>query len=116
MRYMLLLHTREAEMRQRTPEWIEEAASYLARFEDRLASNSELEWTEVLGDEDAAVVIGPGAETRPGWYNENGRALSRVWAVRVESVERVTELAGELAGELDTWIEVRECMPSSQRP
>lgn len=116
MRYMLLLHTRESEMRQRTPEWIEEAATFLARFEDRLASTSELEWAEVLGDEDAAVIVGPGGVARPGWYNESGTALSRVWAVRVESSERVTELAGELAGELDTWIEVRECMPSAQRP
>lgn len=116
MRYMLLLHTRESEMRQRTPEWIEEAAAFLARFEDRLASASELEWSEVLGDEDAAVVVGPGGVTNPGWYNESGKALSRVWAVRVADPERVRELAGELAGELDTWIEVRECMPSAQRP
>lgn len=116
MRYMLLLHWKEADLHVRSPEWAEEAVAFLARFDDELATNSELEWTEVLASEVNAIHVGPGEVSRPGWYNSSGKPLSRVWVVRVESSERVVELAGQLAGELDTWIEVRECLPSAQRP
>lgn len=116
LRYMLLLHWKEADLHARSPEWAEEAVAFLARFDDELATNSELEWTEVLASEVNAIHVGPGEVSRPGWYNSSGKPLSRVWVVRVESSERVVELAGQLAGELDTWIEVRECLPSAQRP
>lgn len=116
MRYMLLLHGREAERLQRSPEWREEAAAFIARFDDELATSSELEWTEVLDADPQAVIVGPGEAPRPGWCNADGKPLTRIWVVRVETAERAAELAGMLAGELDTWIEVRECLPSAQRP
>lgn len=116
MRYMLLLHIREREIQTRAPEWVEEVVSFLAQFDDELASQSELEWTETLGDEKLAEVVGPGEERRPGWFNDAGSPIGRLWVVRVESPDRVRELAAWLAGELDTWIEVRECLPSAQRP
>ncbi|MFV0433821.1 MAG: hypothetical protein ACK5LO_07575 [Leucobacter sp.] len=116
MRYMLLQHGLESELQQRSPEWIEETVGFLARFEDELLSRSELEWTETLDWDSHAEVVGPGGERRAGWYNEAGKPMRRVWAVRVASIERAREIAGLLAGELDTWIEIRECLAGSQRP
>ncbi|WP_233615154.1 hypothetical protein [Leucobacter chromiisoli] len=116
MRYMLLLHGRESEVWGRTPEWVEEATAFLARFDDELASRSELEWTEVLDSDAHASLVGPGQETRPGWFNAQGDPLARLWVVRVADAARAAELASQIAGELDTWVEVRECLPSAQRP
>ncbi|WP_024356196.1 hypothetical protein [Leucobacter chironomi] len=116
MRFMLLLHRRESELLQRTPEWIEEVVGFLARFEDELLTRSELEWTETLDSDTRAAVIGPGGEHRDGWYNEAGKPLRRLWVVRVADRARAEELAAQLAGELDTWVEVRECLPGAQRP
>ena len=119
MRYLLFWHAREEEIRERTPEWQEEVVSFLAVFEDELAQSSELEWVEVLAPEQHALLIGPGgesSETRQGVYNFRGKPLARLWAVRVKSPERVAEIANNLAGELDTWIEIRECLPGNQRP
>ncbi|WP_416445115.1 hypothetical protein AB3K78_00215 [Leucobacter sp. HNU] len=116
MRYLLLWHTDETELRERSPEWHEEIAAYLTRFEDELASTSELEWTEVLGPEGQALMVGPGPVVRDRDPGIEGRPLGRVWAVRAETRDRIVELASELAGELDAWIEVRETRPGSQRP
>ncbi|MDJ1372090.1 YciI family protein [Gulosibacter molinativorax] len=116
MRYLMSWHVREAELVDRSPEWREEATAFLAEFEDRLFSNSELDWVEVLDTEKQAVVIGPGGESREGFYNSEGKPSARLWAVRVPSRERAVELAAELAGKLDTWIELREIMPGAQRP
>ena len=116
MRYMLMVHRLDADALERSTEWIEETVGFLARFEDRLATTSELEWSEVLGSDAHAELIGPDGAASPGWFNTSGKPLRRMWAVRVSSHERAIELAEELAGELDTWVEVRECMPTSQRP
>lgn len=116
MRYMLMAHGLESALIERGPVWIEEIVGFFARFEDALASSSELEWTEALDSDELAEVVGPGDERRAGWYNEAGKPLRRLWVVRVDSHERARELAGELAGELDTWVEVRRCLPGSQRP
>lgn len=119
MRYLLFWHARDEELRERSPEWLEEVASFLALFEDDLAQSSELEWAEALAPEHHALLVGPGgesSETRKGAYNVEGKPLTRLWAVKVDERNRVMEIANRLAGELDTWIEVRECLPSSQRP
>lgn len=116
MRYLLLWHTDENELRERSPEWHEEIAAFLTRFEDELASTSELEWTEVLAPEAQAVMVGPGPVARDRDPAVEGKPLGRVWAVRAETRDRVVELASELAGELDAWIEVRAALPGSQRP
>ena len=116
MRYLLSWHIHESELHGRSPEWREEVAASLAVFEDELATSSELEWIEVLGPESQAVVVGPGAVVRDGVYNSDGKPAARIWAVRVTSKDRAVELAAKLAGELDTWVEVRECMPGAQRP
>lgn len=116
MRYLLSWHIRESELLARSPEWREEIAAFLAEFEDALLAESELDWVEVLDPESQAVVVGPGGETRDGFYNEGGKPSARVWAVRVRNRERALEIAARLAGQLDTWIEVRECMPGAQRP
>lgn len=116
MRYMLLLHFSESDLDERTPEWVEEAVGFLSRFEDELAVRSELEWAEVLASEAHAELVGPGGERRLGRFNAEGAPLGRLWVVRVDDEARVRELAGLLAGELDAWIEVRECLPGSQRP
>ncbi len=116
MRYMLLAHGTNAAFIARGPAWVEEVVGFLARFEDDLAATSELEWTEVLDDDELAEVVGPGGESRAGWYNEAGKPLRRVWAVKVDTHARARELAGLLAGELDTWVEVRRCLPGAQRP
>lgn len=116
MRFMLMLHRRESELLAKPPEWIEEVVRFAATLEDELLSRSELEWTEVLDSDDRAVVVGPDGDRRDGWYNEAGKPLRRVWVVRVADRARAEEIAALLAGELDTWIEVRECMPGAQRP
>lgn len=116
MRYLLLWHTGETELRERSPEWHEEIAAYLTRFEDELASTSELEWTEVLAPESQATVIGPGPAVRERDPQTDGAPLARAWAVRVDSRDRAVDLASELAGELDAWVEVRETLPGAQRP
>lgn len=116
MRYLLSWHIHESEMHARPPEWREEVAAFLTKFEDNLFGNSELDWVEVLAPGRQAVLVGPGPVTRDGFYNEGGKPSSRLWAIRVASRERATEIAAELAGELDTWIEVRELRPGAQRP
>lgn len=116
MRYLLFWHVHDAELRSRTPEWQEEITGFLSVFENELAERSELEWVEVLAPDTQAVVIGPDLVQSSGPYNVNGKPVARIWSVRVPSVQRVTEIAERLAGELDTWIEVRECLEGSQRP
>ncbi|RGE20774.1 YciI family protein [Leucobacter sp. wl10] len=115
MRYMLLLHGREAEFQRRTPDRREAAVAFLARFEDELAVGSELEWTEVLDDEEHAVLVGPGG-TGEGWFNSEGSPLQRAWVVRVQDRERALELAARLARGVDSPVEVRKCLPGAQRP
>ncbi|GAA2027532.1 hypothetical protein GCM10009720_04070 [Yaniella flava] len=116
MRYLLSWHIREDEMRQRSPAWREEIMAFLAQFEDELFVHSELDWVEVLDPESHAIVVGPDAEIRNGFYNESGKPSARVWAIRVENRERAVEIAAKFAGQLDTWIEVRESLPGAQRP
>ncbi len=116
MRYLLSWHIREAELLSRSPEWREGVAAFLAEYEDELLANSELDWVEVLDPESHAVVVGPGAQVREGVYNQEGKPSARVWAVRVASRERALEIAARFAGQLDTWIEVRESLPGAQRP
>lgn len=116
MRYMLSWHIREAEQQARSPAWREETAAFLAQFEDELFVNSELDWVEVLGPESQAIVVGPGQEIRPGFYNQGGKPSVRVWAIRVADQQRAVEIAAKFAGQLDTWIEVRESLPGAQRP
>lgn len=116
MRYLLSWHIHESELLERSPVWREEVVAFLAEFEDALFATSELDWVEVLGPESQAVVVGPGAAVRDGFYNKGGKPSARVWVVRVVDKERAVALAAKLAGELDTWIEVRECMPGAQRP
>ncbi|MBL3688147.1 hypothetical protein D3248_14465 [Leucobacter zeae] len=116
MRFMLMLHGTDAEYRSKPPEWVEEVVGFLTSFEDGLATRSELEWTEVLGPDARAEVVGPGGATREGWYDEQGEPLRRIWVIRVPDRERAVELAELLAGELDAWVEVRECLPGAQRP
>lgn len=116
MRYLLVWHAHEDELRARTPEWHEEVMEFLAGFDGRLAASSELEWSEVLAEESQAVVVGPDRVVSDGYYNVSGKPASRLWSVRVATHARAVELASELAGELDTWIEVRECLEGAQRP
>jgi len=116
MRYLLSWHIRESELRGRSPAWREEVVAFLAKFEDELFTSSELDWVEVLDPESRAIVVGPGAEVRQGFYNEGGKPSARIWGIRVASRDRAVEIAAILAGQLDTWIEVRECLPGAQRP
>lgn len=116
MRYLLFWHTREAELQERTPEWHEEAGAFLARYEDELNSKSELDWVEVLAPESQAAVVGPGGELHPGNYNAEAKPAVRVWSLRVDSKDRAEEIAAQFAGELDTWIEVREIFEGAHRP
>lgn len=116
MRYMLMVHGLGATVIERGAEWIEEVVGFYAQFEDELASSSELEWTEALDSDEHAEVVGPGEARRPGWYNKAAKPLRRLWVVKVDTHERARELAAQLAGELDTWVEVRRCLPGSQRP
>lgn len=116
MRFVLLVHGRESERLAKPPEWAEEVSAFLAQFEDELIVGSEHDWSEVLGPEAQAVVVGPGGERRNEHYNADGKPLHRMWAVRVENKDRALALAAQLAGELDTWVEVRECFTSAQRP
>ncbi|MFT4233135.1 MAG: hypothetical protein QM606_10230 [Leucobacter sp.] len=116
MRYMLLLHGRVAELHDRPADRLEEVLGFLVRFEDELAISSELEWTEVLDAEDQAEVVGPDREVRKGWANAGAAPLMRAWVVRVRDQARAWELAGALAEALEMPVEVRECLPGSQRP
>lgn len=115
MRYLLLVYSRESERLAKSPEWSEEVMAFFTEFENGLVMNGEFDWGEVLGPEDQAVVVGPGAERRHEHYNAEGKPLHRIWAVKATK-ERALELAARIAGELDTWVEVRECFVSAQRP
>jgi len=115
MRYILSWHIHEAELHARSPAWREEAAAFLARVEDELFVSSELDWVEVL-DPESHAIVGPGGEIRQGFYNQHGKPSARVWAIRVASRERAVEIAATFAGQLDTWIEVRESLLGNQRP
>lgn len=116
MRYMLLLHSREEDVHTASPDSVEDATAFLARFEDELVSRSELDWSEVLGSEVHAEVIDPGGRVRSGWCNPDGLPLARLWAIRVADPERARELAAQLAAATNYAVELRECMPTAQRP
>lgn len=116
MRYFLSWHLKETEQRQRSPAWREETTAFLARFEDELFATAELDWVEVLNPESQAIVVGPDQEIRNGFYNAGGKPSVRVWVIRVTNRDRAVEIAAKFAGQLDTWIEVRECLEGAQRP
>lgn len=119
MRYLLLHHETEAELAARPAEEIESAVAFAARFEDELASRSELEWGEVLGSDESAIVVSPGGTVEPasGVPGSAGAPLlRRVWAIRVDDEARARELAADLADGIAARIEVRECLAGSQRP
>lgn len=119
MRYLLLHHETEADLAARSPDEVESAVAFAARFEDELASRSELEWGEVLGSDESAVVVSPGGTIDPASSaSGSGSAplLRRVWAIRVEDEARARELAADLADGIAARIEVRECLSGSQRP
>ena len=80
------------------------------------ASTSELDWRETYAPESRSIVVGPGSEARDGHYNEDAKPVHRVWAIRVDTLERAEQIAARLAGELDTWIEVREVLEEAHRP
>ncbi|MFC5337558.1 hypothetical protein [Leucobacter denitrificans] len=116
MRYLLFWHIHDEELRAKTPEWQEEITEFLAVFENELSQRSELEWVEVLAPDTQAVVVGPDLVLSDGPYNVNGKPVARIWSIRAASKERVVQIAERFAGELDTWIEVRECLEGAQRP
>lgn len=116
MRYLLFWHIHEHEMRARSETWHEEVAEFLSRFEDELGAQSELDWSQVLAPESQAEVVGPGNRRESGVYNEHGKPVVRLWMIRVDDPTRASEIAGRLAGELDTWIEVREVYEGAHRP
>lgn len=116
MRFHLFWHIREEELAERSPEWHEEVAAFLVQFSGELEQHSELDWSEVYARESRSSVVGPGGTTRIGHYNEEGKPVRRSWGIRVENLERAQEIAAALAGELDTWIEVREVLEGAQRP
>ena len=116
MRFLLLHHESELEAADRPAEAIESALAFLTRFEDELATRSELEWSEVLGPDSGAEFFIPGGQVEAGPGEGGGQLLRRVWAVRVASEARARELAGELADGIAARIELRECLPGSQRP
>ncbi|XPP27238.1 MAG: hypothetical protein ACNYNX_03380 [Leucobacter sp.] len=116
MRYMLLLHGREEEVHAAPPERVEEITAFLARFEDELMSGSELDWTEVLASEVNALVVGPDGAARETWLNAEGLPLERVWVVRVADPDRAGAIAASLAAGVGAPVELRECLPSAQRP
>ncbi|MBK0421866.1 hypothetical protein JD292_07240 [Leucobacter sp. CSA2] len=126
MRFLLLHHETEEDLAARPAEEVESAVAFAARFEDELAARSELEWGEVLGADEAAIVVSPGgsvepASAGPGAVRTGSGAgsaplLRRVWAVRVADEARARELAADLADGIAARIELRECLPASQRP
>lgn len=116
MRYHLFWHIREEELAARSPEWHEEVAAFFVQYAGELEMSGELDWRETYARESLSTVVGPGGETRPGHYNEDAKPAHRVWAIRVDTLERAQEIAANLAGELDTWVEVREVLEGAQRP
>ncbi|SEC55964.1 hypothetical protein SAMN04489806_3216 [Paramicrobacterium humi] len=115
MRYLLLLHSRGPELRDHSPEWMEEATAFLARFDDELAMRSELEWSEVLAPASRGRIIGAdGTETTA--ESDAAAPVTRVWVVRVADAARALALGGELARRLGARVDVRECLPSAQMP
>lgn len=116
MRFLLLHHESEAELAARPAEAVESALAFMLRFEDELASRSELEWSEVLGSDERAEFVTPGGQVELGQAPGGAPLLRRVWAVRVDSEERARYLAGELADGIAARIELRECLPGAQRP
>jgi len=116
MRYHLFWHIREEELAARSPEWSEEVMAFLTVFKGQLELNSELDWTDVYAPESQSVVVSPAKRILEEHYNEDAKAVRQVWAIRVASFDRAVEIAHQLAGELDTWIEVREVLEGAQRP
>lgn len=117
MRYLLLLRGLDPNLRRRSLSWVEEVTSFLARFDDELASRSELEWSEVLAPVSQATIVGlSGSEHGADTIDDASETIARVWAVRVADRARAVEISRDLAEALGTRIEMRECMPSSQKP
>lgn len=116
MRYMLLLHGREESVHTTPPEQVEEIAAFLARFDDELMMSSELDWAEVLASEINADLVDPSGAVQHTWLNADSQPLERIWVVRVADEARAHEIAAALAAGTRSVIEVRECLPSAQRP
>lgn len=115
MRYLLLVQgflPGEGVEPERDAKRVESAVAFAAKFDDELLATSELEWSEVLGPTGHSRVVGPDGEAWAGGVT----GVSRVWAVRVGTVERAHDLAARIASELGVNVEVRECLVGAQRP
>lgn len=113
MRYLLLVQDAlPDEDAERAAARVELDVAFAARFEDELLAASELEWGEVLGPVSRSRVVGPDGEAWAGGVT----GVSRVWAVRVGTVERAHDLAERIASGLGVNVEVRECLVGAQRP
>lgn len=115
MRYLLLVQgflPGEGADPERDAVHLQSAVAFAAKFEDELLASSELEWSEVLGPTDHSRVVGPDGAAWAGGVT----GVSRVWAVRVGTVDRAHDLAARIASELGANVEVRECLVGAQRP
>lgn len=113
MRYLLLVQgAAPEENAARDAGRIEADIAFAAKFDDELLAASELEWSEVLGGADRSRVVGPDGEAWAGGVT----GVSRLWAVRVGTVDRAYDLAARVASELGVNVEVRECFAGAQRP
>ena len=115
MRYLLSWHIREAEIRTRSPAWREEVVAFLAQYEDELFVNSELDWVEVLDQEPSHRGRTWCGGSRWFFLTPVGTFGESLGDPRLRS-STSDRCSVEFAGQLDTWIEVRECLPSAQRP
>ena len=113
MRYLLLVQGAPPEEHAaRDAARIEGDIAFAAKLDDELSATSELEWSEVLGPGDRSRVVGPDGSAWLGGIT----GVTRVWAVRVGTLDRAHELAGRIASELGVNVEVRECLAGAQRP
>ncbi|MET1045076.1 MAG: YciI family protein [Microbacteriaceae bacterium] len=119
MKFMLLVFGEPRDLHLKSSEWIERMAGFMVRFDDELAENGELVYSEVLEPATSATLIewmDGSTRVGRGAFNRADRPLSRYWVVTVPNEDRALELAASVSTVIENAVEVRQVMEQSTVP
>lgn len=116
MKFMIMVFAEPGDLRAKPPEWAERMAAFMVRLDDELAQSGELVYSEVLEYGDSATLVDRHGRVHPGSFSGATKPLSRYWVVKVPDESRATGIAASIAEVVESAVEVRRVMESSQRP
>ncbi|WP_168625641.1 YciI family protein [Cryobacterium sp. BB307] len=116
MKFMIMVFGDEADLREKSPGWIERVTAFMAQFDDEIAQTGELVYSEVLEFGSKATLVDRHGGLHAGTFSGTTKPLARFWVVTVPDETRALELAGRVAEAVESAVEVRQVMEGSQRP